>query len=88
MSDRITPKMRDALEAIQTKRAALEHGMVLVRNDTLLVPTCLCGWIGAGERNATAFGKARSSWKGHVELEVRLADADAGLVKVEMGNHE
>ena len=49
-----------------------EHGMVLVQGPTLLVPTCLCGWIGAGLRMASAFGQARLTWQTHVELEDAL----------------
>jgi len=58
---------------------AAQHGMVLVPNGGLVVPTCLCGWVGAGEKNATAFGRARRSWQGHVELEGRLDIVDTVL---------
>ncbi len=53
------------------------HGMVLVSHGRMLVPTCLCGWVGAGLTSAMAVGMARSSWEGHVELEKGLDIVDA-----------
>lgn len=44
------------------------HGMVLVQSGRI-VPTCLCGWIGASEKGATAFGYARNAWRAHIEQE-------------------
>ena len=60
-----------------------EHGMVLVTNDRLIVPTCLCGWIGAGQRGAGGFSLARTAWRGHIELDKRLSESVAIYMKEE-----
>jgi hypothetical protein len=59
-----------------------DHGMILVSRESMLVPTCLCGWIGAGEKMATAFGLARKSWEGHVELTERITNIDTTVVEI------
>jgi len=56
-----------------------EHGMILVNDGRLTVPTCLCGWIGAGQKGAMAFSLARKTWRTHVELEGRLTKVNVTI---------